>query len=289
MKKSILLLCLCAVALVGLLILTKTIHDGMDSYVVSKSPTSATTPEELYSKDITDTIIEIPTEEEESETVTNPDGSTTTTQTDGTTVTTTPDGTTVTNKPDGTTVTTNPDGSSVTTTPDGTTTTTPPDEDSKTPTKPTPTTATTKPYGQQAPAVSFYDGNGNVYTLDAYKDKPIVLCFWASWAAPSESTLALLAEQYVNYSQDVYFIVICITDGEKETKETADAFLADKSYPFPVFYDLDGVCHSAYHVNTKPTTFFIKKDNVAYAYNKGALSRFALTTGIKYVLPPKES
>ena len=296
MKKNILLLCLCAVALVGLLFLTKAIHDGMDDYVIKKNPVAAPQQqnEPLFQLS-DDTMIEINDTEEEETTVENEDGSTTTTK---------PDGTTVTTNPDGSTVTTNPDGSTVTTKPDGTTTTTPPTEtnqetnqetNTETTQKPTPepqkpsTTPTKKPIGQKAPAVTFYDGSGNAVTLEAFKDKPVVLCFWASWATASESTLNLLAEQYVNYSQDVYFVVVCITDGTKETRETADAFLADKSYPFPVYYDLDGVCHASYKVSTKPTTFFLKKDNLAYAYNKGALTKMILTTGIDYVLPPKES
>ena len=112
-----------------------------------------------------------------------------------------------------------------------------------------------------------------------------MICYWASWAGDSEKSLKRIAQFYELYHEDVYFLAINITDGDKETRETADTFLADKSYPFPVFYDLDGVCHAAFRVNTKPTTFFLKENCWAMAYFKGNLTKYGMNMGMKCILP----
>ena len=274
MKKYILRLGICAGLLAVLLLLTMLIHNGMDAFVVSRQPNQSTTveaPPTVTMSDLTD--LDDETDEDQQKA---PDDTTQTT-TPGTTTTpetTTPETTTPeTTTPETTTPETTTPGT--TTTPETTTpeTTTPPVEDEK-----------KKPQGQDAPVVTFYNAAGNAVTIESFRDKPVVLCYWASWATGSDDTLDLINQYYAEYSEKVHFVVINLTNAEKETREAADAYLAEKNYAFPVYYDTDGVCRTSYSVNTVPTTFFLEDDAYAVAYSKGKLTKRVLLAGIEYIL-----
>ena len=298
MKKYILRLGLCAGLLAVLLLITMLIHNSMDDYVVSKQPNQSTTvqaPPTVTMSDLAE--LDNETEEEEQE---NPSDTTQTTTpgttTPGTTTpgTTTPETTTPeTTTPETTTPeTTTPETTTPeTTTPETTTpeTTTPPATTTTPETTTPPAEEQKKPQGQAAPVVTFYNAAGNAITVESFRDKPVVLCYWASWATGSADTLDLIAKYYAEYSDKVHFVVINLTNSEKETREAADAFLADKNYPFPIYYDTDGVCRTSYAVNTVPTTFFLEDDAYAVAYSKGKLTKRVLLAGIAYILKAVQS
>lgn len=46
-------------------------------------------------------------------------------------------------------------------------------------------------------------------------------------------------EKYLEIGEEVQFLIINMTDGSRETVETAAAFIAEQGYSFPVFYDTD--------------------------------------------------
>ena len=298
MKKYILRLGICAGLLTVLLLLTMLIHNSMDDYVVSKQPNQSTTveaPPTVTMSDLTELDNEIDEEEQE-----NPANTTQTTTPETTTPeTTTPETTTPGTTTPGTTTpgTTTPGTTTPeTTTPETTTPTPPPATTTPETTTPETTTPTTppaeeqkKPQGQAAPVVAFYNAAGNAITIESFRDKPVVLCYWASWATGSTDTLDVLSKYYAEYSEKVHFVVINLTNAEKETRESADAFLADKNYPFPIYYDTDGVCRTSYAVNTVPTTFFLEDDAYAVAYSKGKLTKRVLLAGIEYILKAVQS
>ena len=315
MKKYILRLGICAGLLAVLLLLTMLIHNGMDAFVVSRQPNQSTTveaPPTVTMSDLTD--LDDETDEDQQQTpdnttqtttpgttttpeTTTPETTTPETTTPETTTpeTTTPETTTPeTTTPETTTPeTTTPETTTPETTTPGTTTT----PETTTPETTTPGTTTTpetttppaedekkKPQGQAAPVVTFYNAAGNAVTIESFRDKPVVLCYWASWATGSDDTLDLINQYYAEYSEKVHFVVINLTNAEKETREAADAYLAEKNYAFPVYYDTDGVCRTSYSVNTVPTTFFLEDDAYAVAYSKGKLTKRVLLAGIEYIL-----
>ena len=44
-------------------------------------------------------------------------------------------------------------------------------------------------------------------------------------------------EAYQQYKDDIIFMMVNMTDGSRETLETASSFIADSEYSFPVYYD----------------------------------------------------
>ena len=141
------------------------------------------------------------------------------------------------------------------------------------------TTAPTEATLPDAPDFTVYDAEGNKVQLSAYFGKPIVLNFWASWCGPCQMEMPDFQEQYEILGEEVQFLMVNMTAG-RETKESADAFLADTGYTFPVLYDIDGDAAHTYGAYSLPTTFFISAEGKAVAKATGAISGDTLLKGI---------
>ena len=89
----------------------------------------------------------------------------------------------------------------------------------------------------QAPDFTVYDQDGNEVKLSAYFGKPIVLNFWASWCGPCKMEMPDFNEKSKELDGQVQFLMINMTDGTRETVETASTFIAQQGYTFPVLYD----------------------------------------------------
>ena len=101
---------------------------------------------------------------------------------------------------------------------------------------------------QYAADFQMEDKNGEIVDLSDFYGKPIVLNFWASWCPPCKSEMPYLEKAYETYGDDLSFLMVNLTDGEKETVETADEFIDESGYTFPVYYDTKGQGVSAYSI-----------------------------------------
>lgn len=129
---------------------------------------------------------------------------------------------------------------------------------------------------------------GNEVSLKDFMDKPVVLNFWASWCPPCRAEMPLFDTTYREYKDKVNFIFLNVTDGLQETKETAQEFLKNKDFSFPVYYDtnLEGV--SAFQVAAYPTTVLIKEGKVVQTI-QGMVMEGDLEAGMAKLLDGGES
>lgn len=135
----------------------------------------------------------------------------------------------------------------------------------------------------KAPDFTVYDTDGNEVHLADYIGKPIVLNFWASWCGPCQSEMPDFHEKYLELGDDVHFLMINMTDGARETVESASAFIAKNVYAFPVFYDTKSDAASIYGAYSLPTTFFINADGYAIAQATGAIDAETLQRGLDMI------
>lgn len=136
-----------------------------------------------------------------------------------------------------------------------------------------------------APDFTVYDAEGNEVHLSDYAGTPVVLNFWASWCGPCKSEMPDFDAACQELSGEVQFLMINMTDGSRETVETASAFVEEQGYTFPVFYDTESQAALAYGAYSLPTTYFIDAEGYAVARGVGALSAEALEQGIDMIRP----
>lgn len=134
-----------------------------------------------------------------------------------------------------------------------------------------------------APDFTVYDADGNEVRLYDYLGKPIVLNFWASWCNPCQREMPDFDEKYLELGDKVQFLMINMTDGSRETVQSAADFIAEKGYSFPVLYDTDSAAAIAYGAYSIPTTYFIDADGYAVARASGTIDADTLQTGIDMI------
>ena len=135
-----------------------------------------------------------------------------------------------------------------------------------------------------APDFTVYDKNGNEVQLSDYNDKPIVLNFWASWCGPCQMEMPDFHEKYLELGQDVHFLMVNMTDGSRETVDSASAFIDKNAYAFPVFYDTAVDAAMTYGVYSLPTTYFINAEGHAIAQATGSINAETLQRGIDMIM-----
>lgn len=148
----------------------------------------------------------------------------------------------------------------------------------------TPTTQENESEKILAPDFTVYDLDGNEVHLSDFIGKSVVLNFWASWCSPCKMEMPDFNEKYLEIGEEVQFLIINMTDGFRETVETASAFIAEQGYSFPVFYDTDQDAAATYGVYSLPTTYFIDEEGNAIAQATGAIDEEILQQGIDMII-----
>ena len=134
-----------------------------------------------------------------------------------------------------------------------------------------------------APDFTVYDIEGNEVHLSDYLGTPVVLNFWASWCGPCKMEMPHFEEKSKELAGEVQFLMVNVTDGGRETVETASSFIAGEGYTFPVFYDTAYSASSAYGAYSLPTTIFINAEGHAIAQAVGAIDSATLQKGIDLI------
>ncbi|TGY43833.1 TlpA family protein disulfide reductase [Clostridium sartagoforme] len=130
-----------------------------------------------------------------------------------------------------------------------------------------------------------YDEEGSRVKLSDYKgSKPVVINIWASWCGPCKAEMPYFEDAINKYSDKVEFLMINLTDGQRETKEKALKFLKDNNLEMDILFDLDYSAANAYNIRGIPRTIFIDKvGNIIYD-REGALNDEILETNIKKLI-----
>ena len=90
-------------------------------------------------------------------------------------------------------------------------------------------------------------------------------------------------EKYAELGGDVHFVMVNMTDGGRETVETASAFIEKNGYDFPVLFDTKSEAAMTYGAYSLPTSFFINAEGHVIAQAVGAIDAATLQRGIDMI------
>ena len=139
-----------------------------------------------------------------------------------------------------------------------------------------------------APDFIVLDREGEEVSLSDFIGKPVILNFWASWCGPCKSEMPEFEAAYQKYREEIQFMMVNLTDGSRETVETAAKYIAGEGYTFPVFFDTESDAAITYGATSIPDTYFVDAEGHLVAYGSGALSGEILQSGMEMILPPAE-
>ena len=143
------------------------------------------------------------------------------------------------------------------------------------------TEETTEQQKYLAPDFIVYDAEGNEVALSDFRGKPVVLNFWASWCGPCKSEMPDFQEVFEEYGGEVQFLMVNLTDGSRETEESALQYIADNGYSFPVYLDSELIAAREYVVNSVPRTYFIDEEGYLVDSIYSAITKEYLINGIE--------
>lgn len=106
-----------------------------------------------------------------------------------------------------------------------------------------------------AQAFTLQDLDGDTWSLEALRGKPVVLNFWSTWCLPCKQEHPLLLEAARAYP-DVQFLGVVFQDDADKAK----AYLRMNGAAYPSLVDPNGRLAVDYGVAGVPETFFIAPD-----------------------------
>ena len=130
------------------------------------------------------------------------------------------------------------------------------------------------------PDITVYDWDGNAVRLSDFRGKPVVLNFWASWCVPCKQGHPNFNELYKKLGDEVNFVMVNMTDGVRETEETAKTYFEGSGYSFPVYFDSAQNAAYTLGISSIPLTFFIDEKGHGIVYASGTLSEEIIQYGI---------
>lgn len=126
---------------------------------------------------------------------------------------------------------------------------------------------------------------GDNVTLSDLRGKIVILNFWASWCGPCQSEMPgfqVMQDKITEQGDkaDTVFLTVNLADGYQETRETAQAFLDENGYTFPVVFDKGDVA-AKYMITGIPSTFVLDKDGIIVQTFLGATDEKTLEKALE--------
>lgn len=142
--------------------------------------------------------------------------------------------------------------------------------------------------------LSFMDGKA--FNKEDYKDKLLIVNFWASWCHNCRHEMPDLQKFYdkTKDGDKVAFITVNLTDGVGETEEKAKAYLSENKFTLPTILDKEQQLFGKLGLSAVPVTAIINKDgkalplmafnNKVYYFHIGAITEEMLDQYVELIL-----
>lgn len=124
--------------------------------------------------------------------------------------------------------------------------------------------------GSLAPEFALPDLEGETVRLSDFRDRPVVLNFWATWCGPCRLEMPELDQAQSDYN-DAGLAILLIN--QQESPERVRAFAEELGLSTPILLDSETQAGRAYGAFYLPSTVFIGPDGVVSAIHRGIISR----------------
>lgn len=112
------------------------------------------------------------------------------------------------------------------------------------------------------PDITFSDTKGREHSISEWKGKPTIVVFWASWCEDCKEQMSSMQQfmEIAALKEEISFVFINKTDGEKETKENAERYFLSLNFEEECYFDLSLQAYNAIGVHNIPTTLFLDEE-----------------------------
>ena len=100
--------------------------------------------------------------------------------------------------------------------------------------------------------------------------------FFASWCGPCKYEMPYFEEFYLEYGDQVEFMMVNLCAFGNDSKDAAKKMVADGGYTFPVYFDMDGDATIKYAIRSMPTTIFVSSEGELKGQHIGMMDRETL-------------
>ncbi len=125
--------------------------------------------------------------------------------------------------------------------------------------------------------VRVYDADGSARDLSGLcEGAPAIVNYWATWCPNCVEEMDDYQKLFEKYGSQVRFVMVDATDGRRETREKADAYIAEHGYSFPVYYDAEQSLGMAFALEYLPTTIVVDRDGSIVSNTSGRIDYTAV-------------
>lgn len=110
------------------------------------------------------------------------------------------------------------------------------------------------------PAFSFVDLSGKPVPPEAWKNKVVIIDFWATWCMPCIQEMPYIQKLYEKYKDNPSVQFMIVNSGARNTLADAQGWNGNKKYSFPVFFNTDPAVGDKFKFNLIPATYVINKE-----------------------------
>jgi len=134
--------------------------------------------------------------------------------------------------------------------------------------------------GKPVPTASFAMLDGSTRTLAAYRGKPMVVNFFASWCVPCRTEMPDLQKVHQQLGEKVVFVGLAVRDEENDAaafvKRSGATYDTGRDPSGKIFSDLGGI--------NMPSTYFVSPDGRVVGDHPGALTAGKLRSLVQQYL-----